>query len=118
MRKYGKNYYMHITFPILKSCPCSHGKALTMGCWLQFSFVFIGKKQSEELEEGVNAKIPNGSSLPWQEQIHVRGRSRELGLLCVFSLSLPLSLEMLLLLLLEQGTNRFLRWDFMTKHFI
>lgn len=79
---------MHITFPILKSCPCSHGKALTMGCWLQFSFVFFGKTQSEELEEGVNAKIPNGSSLPWQEQIPcARKKQRIRPFVCVFTQS-------------------------------
>lgn len=45
------------------------------------------KKQGEKLEEGVNAQTSNGRSLPWQEQAHMRGSSRELGLLCVSSLS-------------------------------
>lgn len=66
-----QNYNIYIILAILKSHPCSQSKTVTMGSWLQFAFVFIGKKQGEKLEEGVNAKISNGGSLPWQEQAHM-----------------------------------------------
>lgn len=36
----------------MKSCPCSPGKTVTMGRWLQFAFVFIGKKPRREAGGG------------------------------------------------------------------